>query len=118
MDVLEFVKAVNPADIRVSKMHGNTHDLTITIRKKIKSSPAEAIILAENLASFWPFCTYKVSEIKSGYKQIEVEYKIKRAEMQKFFSHISEILRQNDKISKLIKSCLFNICKEMPASDR
>lgn len=95
MDVIEFVKMIGSSevsDIKVCKMHGSTHDLTITIRKKIKSSPADAIILAEKMASRWPFCVYKVTDAGKGTRQVEIEYKVKREEMKHFFLQTTDVL--------------------------
>lgn len=93
MEVLNLVRTIKPSGIKANYMHGKLHDLIVTFRHNMKCSRLDALVLAESLTSWWPFCSHTIISVKNGYWQVEIEYKIKReqiAEFQRIFSLQSE----------------------------
>ncbi|MCL6559953.1 MAG: hypothetical protein K6U74_14400 [Firmicutes bacterium] len=84
MDVMEFVSAIRPGMVKVNCMHGKPHDLVVAFRYSARCSQLDALNIARNAASWWPFCSYAVTPAKNGCWQIEMEYRVKQGEMDKF----------------------------------
>lgn len=85
MDVLEFVREVRPDGIKVNYLHGKMHDVSVLITKVVHAADLDkVVVIAEGLASMWPFCMYQITKTSEGCYSISVEYKVKKEEMLKF----------------------------------
>lgn len=96
IELVRFIKSNNIEinDLKVNYMHGKPHDLMLTIQRTVKGTLLEAVVTAENMASFWPFCSYNVIPVKSGY-QVIVTYKVKTANIFAFRENFTLQLKES-----------------------
>lgn len=84
MELVDFVRAVNPSEVKANYMHGKLHDVVVMFGYRVNCAQLDVLRFVENATSRWPFCSYTITPVKGGVWQVKVEYRVRRDEMARF----------------------------------